>query len=113
MIQGPGELLLFDPATNTPLRAIAVGKQPHWIAVANGGSSAVVTNEGSNDVAIVDLATGATRMVRGGKGAAQGRRADSRNHDVDRPGRNLDRELRVRAARAHGGAGHSRDVDQQ
>ena len=32
VVQGPGELQLFDPATNAPLRAIAVGKQPHWMA---------------------------------------------------------------------------------
>ena len=65
VVQGPGELQLFDPATNAPLRAIAVGKQPHWIATR--GATAVVTNEGSNDVAIVDLASGGTKMVAVGK----------------------------------------------
>jgi YVTN family beta-propeller protein len=65
VVQGPGELQLFDPATNTPTRAIAVGKQPHWVAAS--GATAVVTNEGSNDIAIVDLASGSTRMVAVGK----------------------------------------------
>ena len=67
VVQGPGELLLFDPATNAPLRSIAVGKQPHWIAVANAGAQAVVTDEGSNDVTVVDLASGQTRAIAVGK----------------------------------------------
>lgn len=29
VVQGPGELLLFDPATLKPVRSVAVGKQPH------------------------------------------------------------------------------------
>ena len=37
VVQGPGELLLFDPATNAPLRSIAVGKQPHWMAATRDG----------------------------------------------------------------------------
>ena len=67
VVQGPGELLLFDPATNAPLRTIPVGKQPHWIAATSNGAVAIVTNEGSNDVAIVDLAAGTSRMVAVGK----------------------------------------------
>ena len=62
VVQGPGELMLFDPATQLPLRSIAVGKQPHWVA-AGDGKSVYVTNEGSNDVTIVDLASGQTRTV--------------------------------------------------
>jgi YVTN family beta-propeller protein len=63
VVQGPGELMLFDPATNLPLRSVSVGKQPHWVAAAGDGKSVYVTNEGSNDVTIVDLASGQTRTV--------------------------------------------------
>jgi YVTN family beta-propeller protein len=63
VVQGPGQLLLFDPATNTPLRPIAVGKQPHWVAAMGDGRVAYVTNEGSNDVTVVDLASGTTRTI--------------------------------------------------
>jgi YVTN family beta-propeller protein len=63
VIQGPGELLLFNPATNAPVRSVAVGKQPHWVATAGDGKKAYVTNEGSNDVTVVDLATGQTRTI--------------------------------------------------
>jgi YVTN family beta-propeller protein len=60
-------LQLFDPATNKPVRAIAVGKQPHWQA-SNDGKTVYVTNEGSNDVTAVDLATGKTSMIAVGNG---------------------------------------------
>ncbi len=63
VVQGPGELLLFDPATNKPLRAIAVGKQPHWVAASADGRKAYVTNEGSNDVTVVDLVAGTTATI--------------------------------------------------
>ncbi len=63
VVQGPGELLLFDPATNQPLRSIGVGKQPHWLTVSGNGKNAYVTNEGSNDVSVVDLATGKTATI--------------------------------------------------
>jgi len=67
VVQGPGELLLFNPATNAPLRSIAVGKQPHWMAATADAKSVYVTNEGSNDVTVVDLATGQTRTIAVGK----------------------------------------------
>lgn len=67
VVQGPGELLLFNPATNAPLRSIAVGKQPHWMAATSDAKSVYVTNEGSNDVTVVDLATGQTRTIAVGK----------------------------------------------
>jgi YVTN family beta-propeller protein len=67
VVQGSGELLLFDPATNRPVRSIAVGKQPHWVAVSGDGKTAYVTNEGSNDVSIVELATGKTATTDAGK----------------------------------------------
>ena len=63
VIQGPGELLLFNPTTNAAVRSVAVGKQPHWVATGGDGKKAYVTNEGSNDVTIVDLATGKTTTV--------------------------------------------------
>lgn len=67
VVQGPGELLLFDAATNLTQRAIAVGRQPHWLATTGAGKKAVVTNEGSNDVSIVDLASGEQRTVGAGR----------------------------------------------
>ena len=63
MVQGPSELLLFDPATNKPARSVAVGKQPHWATASGDGKTAYVTNEGSNDVTVVDLATGKTATI--------------------------------------------------
>jgi YVTN family beta-propeller protein len=63
VVQGPGELQLFDPATNMPLKAIAVGKQPHWMAATSDGKRIYVTNEGSNDVTVVDLASGTTSTI--------------------------------------------------
>jgi YVTN family beta-propeller protein len=63
VVQGPGELTLFNPTTNAVLRSVAVGKQPHWVAASGDGMSAYVTNEGSNDVTVVDLATGQTKTI--------------------------------------------------
>ena len=63
VVQGPGELLLFNPATYTPLRSITVGKQPHWIAATGDGKTVYVTGEGSNDVTVVDLTTAETRTI--------------------------------------------------
>ena len=57
VVQGPGVLQLFDPATKMAVRTIAVGNQPHWQA-SNDGKKVYVTNEGSNDVTVVDLGTG-------------------------------------------------------
>jgi YVTN family beta-propeller protein len=54
---------LFDPATNKQARSVAVGKQPHWATASGDGKQAYVTNEGSNDVTIVDLATGQTKTI--------------------------------------------------
>jgi YVTN family beta-propeller protein len=63
VVQGPGELLLFDPATDQPTRSVAVGKQPHWATGSGDGKTAYVTNEGSNDVTVVDLASGRTATI--------------------------------------------------
>jgi len=62
VVQGAGELQLFDRTTNKPVRAIAVGKQPHWQASADG-KIVYVTNEGSNDVTVVDLDSGRTATI--------------------------------------------------
>jgi YVTN family beta-propeller protein len=63
VVQGPGELLLFDPATNKPARSVAVGKQPNWATDSGDGKKAYVTNEGSNDITFVDLVTGQTNTI--------------------------------------------------
>lgn len=63
VVQGPGQLMLFDPTTNTSVRSVAVGKQPHWATTSADGKTAYVTNEGSNDFTIVDLASGSTRTI--------------------------------------------------
>jgi len=63
VVQGPGELLLFDAATNAPGRSVPVGKQPHWMAAAADGKTIYVTGEGSNDLTVVDLITGQTKTV--------------------------------------------------
>ena len=63
VVQGPGELMLFDPSSLAALRSIAVGRQPHWVAASGDGRTLYVTNEGSNDLTIVDLVSGATRAV--------------------------------------------------
>ncbi|HEY1269584.1 MAG TPA: cytochrome D1 domain-containing protein [Candidatus Binatia bacterium] len=63
VVQGPSELLLFDPAKNSPARSVIVGKQPHWATASADGKTAYVTNEGSNDLTVVDLDSGATRTV--------------------------------------------------
>ncbi len=62
VVQGPGELMLFDPATRSKVKSVPVGKQPHWMA-SGDGQTILVSNEGSNDVTLVDLVTGATRTV--------------------------------------------------
>ena len=63
VVQGPGELMLFDPATLAAIRSVAVGKQPHWVDILPDGKKVLVTNEGSNDVSVVDLAGGQTSTI--------------------------------------------------
>jgi YVTN family beta-propeller protein len=67
VVQGPGEVLLFDPKTNREARRIAVGKQPHWLALSGDGKTAYVTNEGSNNVSVADIATGKSMTIDVGK----------------------------------------------
>ena len=68
VVQGPGQLMLFDPDTNKEVRSIAVGKQPHWAALSPDGKTAYVTNEGSNDMSVVDLESGKVTTVAVGQG---------------------------------------------
>jgi len=63
IVQGPGELFLFDPKTNKPVSSIKVGDQPHWLAVSGDGKTAYVTNEGSNTLSIVDIASSKTVTI--------------------------------------------------
>jgi len=63
VVQGPGELLLFDPQTHVSLHSVAVGKQPHWVATTSDGHNAYVTNEGGNSVTVVDLETKQTNTI--------------------------------------------------
>lgn len=67
VVQGPGQVLFFDPATNQPLKTVAVGKQPHWLALSDDGKTAYVTNEGDGTVSVVDIASGATTSIAVGK----------------------------------------------
>lgn len=66
VVQGPGEVMLFDPAAHTAVRSIPVGKQPHWLDLSADGRKLWVSNEGSNDVSVVDLAGGPMRTVQVG-----------------------------------------------
>lgn len=63
VVQGPGELLRFDPATNRPGAAVRVGDQPHWMSPFDEGRAVAVTNEGSNTLSLIDLASGTVRSV--------------------------------------------------
>jgi YVTN family beta-propeller protein len=63
VVQGPGELQFFDPATNAVARSITVGKQPHWVDITPDGKRLVVSNEGGNTISIVDPASGQSRTV--------------------------------------------------
>jgi YVTN family beta-propeller protein len=51
------ELDLLDPRSNTETAAITVGAAPHWLTTSTDGRTAYVTDENSNDVSIVDLAS--------------------------------------------------------
>ncbi len=63
IVQGPGELLLFDPKTDTAVRSIKVGDSPHWLALSADGKTGYVTNEASNTLSIVDIASGKATTV--------------------------------------------------
>jgi YVTN family beta-propeller protein len=90
VVQGPGEVMLFDPATRAAVRSIGVGKQPHWLDLSADGKKLWVSNEGSNDVSVVDLAGGPVHTVAVGNAprkvavqrvaAAEAAHAGSSNH---------------------------------
>jgi YVTN family beta-propeller protein len=61
--QGPGELAVFSTASNSVGTTVKVGKLPHWVAASGDSRTAYTTNEGSNDVSIVDLASGGVTTV--------------------------------------------------
>lgn len=63
VVQGPGEVMLFDPVARASVRSIGVGKQPHWLDLSADGRKLWVSNEGSNDVSVVDLAGGPMHTV--------------------------------------------------
>ncbi|MGJ7611982.1 MULTISPECIES: plastocyanin/azurin family copper-binding protein [unclassified Variovorax] len=63
VVQGPGEVMLFDPVGHASVRSIGVGKQPHWLDLSADGKKLWVSNEGSNDVSVVDLAGGPMHTV--------------------------------------------------
>ncbi len=63
VVQGPGEVLRFDPDTNRPGQSIRVGDQPHWMSPFDDGHAVAVTNEGSNTLSLIELASGTVRSV--------------------------------------------------
>ena len=63
VVQGPGEILRFDGETNRPGEPIKVGDQPHWMSPFDQGHAVAVTNEGSNTLSLIDLASGTVRSV--------------------------------------------------
>jgi YVTN family beta-propeller protein len=63
VVQGPGELTFFSPDSHRVLRSVSVGRQPHWVAAAADAGTLYVTNEGSNDLSVIDVASGTVRSV--------------------------------------------------
>ncbi len=61
--QKTNQLNIIDPKTNKLVKAVTVGAMPHWIAVDPKGETAWVTNEASNDVSVVDIATGMVKAT--------------------------------------------------
>jgi YVTN family beta-propeller protein len=55
--QTAGDLEFIDPATSSVVANVPTGPMAHWITLTTDGSLAYVTNEGANDVSVVDLAT--------------------------------------------------------
>ena len=52
-----GEVLILDSAARKEIKRMKVGDHPHALLVAPDGLHAYVSNEGGNDVAIIDLKT--------------------------------------------------------
>lgn len=53
--QTAGDLEFIDVAAASVVASVPTGKLAHWIALFSDGSSAYVTNEGDNNVVVVDL----------------------------------------------------------
>ena len=53
--QGDGALDFVDLARGVVSDAVIVGKMPTWVAVGLDEHTAYVTNEGSDDITVVDL----------------------------------------------------------
>ena len=53
---GPGRAGIIDTSGDTVAGTVTVGKTPHWVGSSSDGTLAYVTNEGSNDVSVVQLA---------------------------------------------------------
>jgi YVTN family beta-propeller protein len=62
-VQGPSLLAVFDAQTNKVEKSIKVGSRPHWTAGGPDGKTAFTANEDSNDVSIVELASGAVTNI--------------------------------------------------
>jgi len=55
--QTAGDLELIDSSTDAVVGKVPTGKLAHWITPLVGGTSAYVTNEGDNNVVLVDYAS--------------------------------------------------------
>src|SRR6478736_4065311 len=53
--QTAGDLEFIDVAAGSVIASVPTGKLAHWITLSSDGTSAYVTNEGDNNVVIVDL----------------------------------------------------------
>jgi YVTN family beta-propeller protein len=70
VVQGPGELLLFDPVTNLPVRTITVGGQPRKVVVHPMGKEvSVLISNFAFVPASVSIATGSAVAWRNDDGA--------------------------------------------
>jgi YVTN family beta-propeller protein len=65
--QEAGVLLVVDAREGRPLQEFAVGRRPHSVILGPGEHTAYVTNEHSDTVTTIDLATGGVRHLRTGK----------------------------------------------
>src|SRR5262249_51720069 len=59
----PGRAASIRPGDQQARSQHRSGKQPHWATTSSDGKTVYVTNEGSNDLTVVDLATGQTKTV--------------------------------------------------
>ena len=57
VVQGPGELAVVNPEDNAVIGGVMSVRSGAWVAATADGKTAYVTNEGSNDVSIVDVET--------------------------------------------------------